>query len=200
MLRNVQRVNYPFIPEFFKDNETLEFVAPMIAATNLANTLEKCGYGKDVTILDLGCGTGKAGKKLFTLGYRAIDGLDYSSEMLEIAKAKGVYGKLSQGAMGSDGCKELGIPPNQYDAAICTGVFSIGHVKGKGFDDLLYVLKPGGLACFTIRDCVANDPHYGYQDKMEELSNKGKWKLVVKSYEKYIKDDPMSWQYIYQKL
>ena len=186
--------------DYDKDNESLEFVAPMIAAEKLAKSLEELGYGKDATILDLGCGTGRAGKELFKHGYEAIDGLDYSSEMLEIAKAKGVYGKLSQGAMGSDGCKDLGIPPNQYDATICTGVFCVGHVKGKGFDDLLYVLKPGGLACFTIRDCVANDPRYGYQEKMEELSNKGKWKLVVKSYEKYIIDDPMSWQYIYQKL
>ena len=119
---------------------------------------------------------------------------------IEIAKTTGVYGKLSQGAMGSNGCKDLGIPPNQYDAAICIGVFSIGHVTGKGFDDLLYVLKPGGLACFTIRDCIANEPGYGYQEKMEELSNEGKWKLVVKSYEKYHKDVPLCWQYIYQKL
>jgi predicted TPR repeat methyltransferase len=166
----------------------------------LSKTLEELGYGKDATILDLGCGTGAAGKELFKHGYGAIDGLDYCLEMLEEAKAKGVYRRLSQGAMGSEGCQDLGITPNQYDATICTGVFSIGHVKGKGFDDLLHVLKPGGIACFTIRDCVVNDPCYGYQEKMKELSNEGKWKLLAKSYEKYHKDDRMGWQYIYQKV
>jgi predicted TPR repeat methyltransferase len=172
----------------------------MIAAEKLSKTLEESGYGKDATILDLGCGTGVVGEELYKSGYRAIDGLDVCPEILEIAKAKGVYRKLSHGAMGSDGCKDLGISPNQYDASICIGVFVVGHVKGKGFNDLLYVLKPGGLACFTIRDCIANDPCYGYQEKMKELSDERKWKLVVKSYEKYNNDDPMAWLYIYQKL
>ena len=180
--------------------EGLECVVQIIAAEKLSKTLEESGYGKDATILDFGCGTGIVGEELYKHGYRAIDGLDICPEILETAKAKGVYGKLSQGTMGSDGCEDLGVSPNQYDASICIGVFSVGHVKGKGFDDLLYVLKPGGLACFTIRDCVANDPRYGYQEKMKELSNEGKWKLVVKSYEKYHKDDPMAWLYIYQKL
>jgi predicted TPR repeat methyltransferase len=178
----------------------LEYVAPVIAATKLAKTMEELGYGKDATILDLGCGTGAVGEELFKHGYRAIDGVDYASELLEIAKTKSVYRRLSQGAMGSEGCKDLGITPNQYDAAICIGVFSIGHVKGKGFDDLIHVLKPGGMACFSIRDCIANDPRYGYQEKMEELYNEGKWKLLAKSYERYHKDDPLCWQYIYQKL
>ena len=180
--------------------EGLEYVAHIIAAEKLSKTLEESGHGKDATILDFGCGTGIVGEELYKHGYRAIDGLDICPEILETAKAKGVYGKLSQGTMGSDGCEDLGVSPNQYDASICIGVFSVGHVKGKGFDDLLYVLKPGGLACFTIRDCIANDPCYGYQEKIKELSNEGKWKLVVKSYEKYHNDDPMAWLYIYQKL
>ena len=180
--------------------EGLEYVAHIIAAEKLSKTLEESGHGKDATILDFGCGTGIVGEELYKHGYRAIDGLDICPEILETAKAKGVYGKLSQGTMGSDGCEDLGVSPNQYDASICIGVFVVGHVKGKGFDDLLYVLKPGGLACFTIRDCIANDPCYRYQEKMKELSDEGKWKLVVKSYERYHNDDPMAWLYIYQKL
>ena len=90
--------------------DNFKYVAPAIAAEKLAKSLEELGYGKDATILDLRCGTGKVGKELFKHGYRAIDGLDYTSELLEIAKTKGVYGKL----------------------------FSIVHVKGKGFDDLMF--------------------------------------------------------------
>ena len=179
---------------------TLEYVAHISGAEALSKTLEDLGYKKDATILDFGCGTGAVGDELHKHGHTAIDGVDFCEEMLKIAKTKGVYKKLSQGIMGSDGCKDLGIGPNQYDAAICIGVFTVGHVKGKGFDDLVHVLKPGGIACFSVRDCIANNPSYGYQEKMNELSNEGKWKLVKKSYEKYHNEDPMAWIYIYQKL
>ena len=185
----------------FKDTlENLQSVIHINGAEILSKALENLGYNKDATILDFGCGTGVVGTELHKRGHTAIDGVDYSQEMLEIAKKKGAYNKLSQGTMGSDDCKDLGINPNQYDAAICIGVFTVGHVKGKGFDDLLHVLKPGGIACFSIRDCIANDPTYGYQENMNKLLNEGKWKLVTKSYERYHNEDPMAWVYVYQKL
>ena len=83
--------------------------------------------------------------------------------------------------MASDGCKDLKVEANKYDAAISVGVFTIGHVKGKGFDDLVHVVKPGGLACFTIRECVASDPQYEYTEKMNELCELKKWRLVSKN-------------------
>ena len=81
--------------------------------------------------MDFGCGTGVVGEELHKRGHTAIDGVDFSEEMLKIAKTKGAYKKLSQGIMGSDGCKDLGISPNQYDATICIGVFSVVMLKGK---------------------------------------------------------------------
>ena len=178
----------------------MQCTAHTVAADQLSKCLDELGHSKDVSILDLGCGTGVIGQELSKRGYKVIDGLDCCKEMLDEAKVKGIYRELFQGVMGSEGSKDLGISPNQYDAAICIGVFTIGHVKAKGFDDLLYVLKPGGLACFSVRDRIANDPLYGYQEKLIELSNENKWKLVVKSYEKYHKDDPMAWYYVYQKI
>lgn len=46
-------------------------------------------------ILDIGCGTGRAGEKVRDLAAR-LDGVDISPAMLEKAKAKGVYDQLFQ--------------------------------------------------------------------------------------------------------
>ena len=103
--------------------------------------------------------------------------------------------------MASDGCKDLGIEANKFDAAICIGVFTIGHVKGKGFDDLVHVVKPGGLACFTIRECIAENPLYGYNEKMKELCELKKWHLVCKSNIVYHQvNNFKSWLYLYEIL
>jgi SAM-dependent methyltransferase len=46
------------------------------------------------TAVDLACGTGRTGEWLVQLGVTQIDGVDVTSEMLEIARTKGVYRHL----------------------------------------------------------------------------------------------------------
>jgi predicted TPR repeat methyltransferase len=87
----------------------------------LVQKLKEFGYTNDARILDLGCGTGLVGEELKKHGYKTIDGVDLTPELLESAKAKGIYGLLQQGSMGSPECKDLGIGANQYDATICVG-------------------------------------------------------------------------------
>src|SRR3954452_8918817 len=43
---------------------------------------------------DLACGTGRTGAWLKTKGVRTVDGIDLTPEMLELARAKGVYRDL----------------------------------------------------------------------------------------------------------
>ena len=38
-------------------------------------------------------------------------------------------------------------------------------VKGKWFDDFAYAVKAGGLMCFSVREDVADDPSYHYNEK-----------------------------------
>lgn len=176
-------------------------MAPVRASEHLSNTLKKFGFSADACIIDLGCGTGLVGDELYKLGYRNIDGLDVSAESLEIAKTKAIYRRLTSGLMASESSKSLGIDASLYDAAICVGVFTVGHVKSKGLDDLVHVVRPGGLACFTIRDCVASDPQYGYNEKINELCTEKKWKFVSKVHEMYHDVNKFrSWLYIYQIL
>lgn len=76
---------------FFKYSQHNEYIGPALGAEQLVEKLKEFGYGKDASILDLGCGTGAAGVRLQNLGYKNIDGADLSSEMLKEAEKKGVY-------------------------------------------------------------------------------------------------------------
>ena len=162
--------------------------------------MKELGYTEDAQIVDLGCGTGLVGEELKKRGYKNIDGVEPIPEMLEQARAKGGYGSLKLGSMGSPGCKDLGVDANQYDAVICVGVLTLAHVKSEGMDDLLHVLKPGGLACFGIREFALNATKCGYREKMDQLSQEGKWKFLAKHHELAYLDDGQAWIFVYQKL
>ena len=67
------------------------YVAPARGAALLARYASSTGK-----VLDCGCGTGLAGEQLKSLGFTDMDGIDISANMLRQARAKGVYGDLSQ--------------------------------------------------------------------------------------------------------
>jgi predicted TPR repeat methyltransferase len=180
--------------------DDLKYGGPVATVDLLAKQLQGLGYSKDAQILDFGCGSGMVGEELNKQGYTNIDGVDLSEELMAIAKEKGIYKSLILGEMASDGCKKLNVAADQYDAATCVGVLTHGHVKGKGFDDFVHALKPGGVACFTVRRLVLEDPSYGYTAKMDELCEAKKWKLLEKKYvENYTVDDGC-WLFCCQKL
>lgn len=52
---------------------------------------------------DLGCGTGRTGSWLKAHGVRRIDGIDLTPEMLEKARARGVFDSLSVADVGASG-------------------------------------------------------------------------------------------------
>ena len=177
------------------------YAGPAVAVKLFAQKLKEFGYSNDARIVDLGCGTGLVGEQLWKHGYKNIDGVDLTPKFLELAKAKGIYSSLTQGIMGSPQCKELGIEACQYDAAICVGVLSIAHVPKEGLDDLVHVVKPGGLACCSIRELALNDAESKYQEKMEQLCENGKWKLVTKHHHStYQIGEDGAWYFIYQIL
>jgi SAM-dependent methyltransferase len=52
---------------------------------------------------DLGCGTGRTGTWMRDHGVAAIDGLDLTPEMLEVARGRGVYRRLVEGDVAATG-------------------------------------------------------------------------------------------------
>ena len=71
---------------------------PSICLALLARYLPR-GAGP---LLDAGAGTGLIGEWLGILGYGPVEALDLSAGMLAVARAKGVYVKLHQLALGGE--------------------------------------------------------------------------------------------------
>ena len=101
-------------------------------------------------ILDVGCGTGLVGASLSTLGYLNLDGLDFSLDMLEIAREKRVYKNLIQ----TDLNKKLKFNDAIYDAIICCGTFTRGHVGPDVLSELMRILKRRAPLACTINSSV----------------------------------------------
>ena len=170
--------------------DEMGYVAPAIASQLLQ------GYVKDryAKILDAGCGTGLVGADLYQNGYRNLEGFDYSAQMLERAKDKGVYTRLHQG----DLTGRLDLTENSYEAIISVGTFTCGHIGPEAFDELIRITKPGGHLCFTVRDQAWEEDNY--RVAMDKIEKSGAWKRLEEKTTDYIQQDGSSCNVcIYQK-
>ena len=122
-------------------------------------------------IIDVGCGTGLVGMELEKVGYSNFDGIDISQEMIDIAKYRG-YSKLFIGSLNDS----LPYENDEYDAAFCVGVFTHGHVGSDRLDELVRIVKPGGVICFTINEGVYKS--YGFNLKIKKLESEHVWKIL----------------------
>ena len=98
-------------------------------------------------ILDAGCGTGLVGEILNKNSFQNLIGVDFSQEMLNIAKQKKVYQSLEL----VDLTKKLDYEDNLFDAVICAGTFTCGHVGPETLREMIRITKQGGFICFTVR-------------------------------------------------
>jgi SAM-dependent methyltransferase len=130
-------------------------------------------YVKDckLKIIDVGCGTGLVGLELQNLGFSNFDGIDISQEMIDIAQGRG-YNSLFLGNLN----KSLPIGSNSYDAALCVGVFTHGHVGPERFSELVRIVKPAGIICFTINENVYESQ--GFDIAIKHLESINIWKVL----------------------
>ena len=126
---------------------------------------------KTAKIIDVGCGTGLVGEKLKAKDFIYFDGLDISKDMLSIAKSRG-YRNLFLGSLN----KQLPVLDDAYDAAMCIGVFTHGHVSSDGFNELCRIVKPGGYVCFTINEGVFEE--YGFKEMIAEFQLNKVWEVI----------------------
>jgi len=126
---------------------------------------------KSVRIIDVGCGTGLVGLELKNSGFTNFEGIDISQEMIDIAKQRN-YSKLFIGSLNSS----LPFDNNDYGAAFCVGVFTHGHVGSDRLEELVRIVKPGGIICFTINEGVYEP--YGFNSEIEKLESENVWKVL----------------------
>ena len=99
-------------------------------------------------VLDAGAGTGLIGEWLEILGFPEAEALDVSEGMLAVAGRKAVYARLHRAALG----QPLPFADGAFAAAVSAGVFTTGHVGAEGLDELLRVVRPGGVLVLTVKD------------------------------------------------
>ena len=156
-----------------KDNS---YVAPQLGAKVFASHV----LDHEARILDVGCGTGLVGQALATHGYTHIDGLDLSAEMLLQARDKGCYARLFE----ADLSGAIDVADACYDAVISVGTFTHNHVGPDGLDEVLRIVKPGGIASVTVNaDAYIED---GYRAKFDALGTDGACTIIEEHDEAYI--------------
>ena len=119
---------------------TLRYEAPRV----LVEWLE---HRRFAHALDLGCGTGLCGKLLRPIAAR-LTGVDLSAQMLEKARALGVYDTLVQ----ADGVEFLAAGEERFDVVVAADVFIYVGVLDEVFRLLARRMQPGGAFAFTVEE------------------------------------------------
>ena len=105
--------------------------------------------------LDLGCGTGLMGLAIRDRVDR-LAGIDLSPAMLRRAGAKGCYDRLEEGDLAAVLAAE---PAASADLCLAADVFIYLEDLAPVLADIARVLRPGGLAAFTVQS--PPEPHDG---------------------------------------
>ena len=132
---------------------------------------KKHAKDKNIKIYDAGCGTGLVGVELKNNGYNYCDGADLSQKLLDLVP-KNLYQKLFR----VDLNKKIEIKDNTYDAVMCVGTFTFGHVNPPALDEMVRICKTGSLICFTINIGIYEE--YGFDKKIKELEDNKSWKII----------------------
>ena len=161
--------------QFNQDMVDWKYTAP----SNAAILLHKYSPNKDIQILDAGCGSGLVGMELAIKGYINITGADFSQSMMDLIP-KNIYKSLKL----IDLNETLFYKENSFDAIICVGTFTYGHVKAHALDEFLRITKNNGLICFTVNEGIYSK--YKFDKKIKKLSKNNSWNILELSKSSYI--------------
>ena len=152
--------------KYDKDMQDWDYTGPRETVA----IFKKYALKKDIKILDAGCGTGLVGVELKKFNYTNIEGVDLSQKLLDLVP-KGYYNKLTR----ADLNKPINATDSFYDAVMCVGTFTYGHVKPPALGEFVRIVKDKGLICFTINEGIYKE--YGFDKKIKTLSDNKSWKI-----------------------
>ena len=112
---------------------------------------------RNISIFDVGCGTGLSGLALSTAGYQNIDGSDVSPEMVDKARQlDGVYRQLDVVSLDNPFPFENGT----YDVITAMGVIADQHAPPETITNLLGKISKDGLLIFSLNNHTLENPAY----------------------------------------
>lgn len=138
----------------------------------------------NVSVLDMGCGTGLVGQQLAKKGFKTVVGLDISPNMLEEASNKGVYSELHEHTLGEDPNSLPDQFKNKFDYVVASGLINNNHMDYLLFEEMILSCKKGGYIIFATRFSYMG--MLWYDNIIKEIHNQGRWKLkATDSFFKY---------------
>jgi len=153
-----------------EDCSEICYEAPSIMVDLFLQVVERPPLQEEsLKILDVGCGTGFVGNILAERGFTTVDGCDLSEPMVEEARRKQAYRELFGGV---NILHNNTWPPSKYDAVLCSGLFTHGHLKPSALGDLVQMAKQGGLVVISARACYYEQQNL--EDEIQRLVNYGK--------------------------
>ena len=121
-----------------------------------------------------GAGTGLIGEMVEDCRlFECRGGSDISEGMIEVrarSRASMTRSIAPQWVTGHCRCQ-----PTISRAAVCAGVFTVGHVGPEGLDELIRVVRSGGIIVITVKDRLWDD---GFKERVEELRASGTWDVL----------------------
>lgn len=147
------------------DMQKWSFTAPRIVAQLAQQYLEISPA--DATVVDAGCGSGLVGTELAKLGFKTVDGLDLSDGMLKVARNSGAYLDLNI----ADLTQRLEAKDGAYDALVCSGTFTHGHLGPEPLPEFTRIVKAGGILVITALETFWKEGNF--EDVVKKLEGDG---------------------------
>jgi predicted TPR repeat methyltransferase len=166
------------------------YVSHLMVASALAGQI----HDLNAQIFDIGCGTGLTSVSLAERGFKNLDGIDLSPDMVEVARGRGIYRELIVGDVNNPLARE----DEMYDGVLSSGTFTHGHVGPAPLDEIMRILRPGGFLACCVHDELWES--MGFKAKLESLVADGRARCVSLHLDRYYENaEPEGWFCMYQK-
>jgi 2-polyprenyl-3-methyl-5-hydroxy-6-metoxy-1,4-benzoquinol methylase len=145
----------------------------------------KFGSKKDISILDIGCGTGGLLSFLVQHNYTNLQGIDYSEHSIYFSKIR----NLTVQKLNIDDVLTV-FQKQQFDVIICNDVFyCLSKVQiTNGLQNIETLLKPNGI---FLSNNNAFNIFYGTHD----ISVGGKWRFTLNDFQEFTANTALKIQY-----
>jgi len=169
--------------KYNQDMVDWQYTAPQ----HSVNLFKQHAPNKGMRILDAGCGSGLVGMELKKEGFMNLRGVDFSQSMLDLVPDE-IYNSIEL----IDLNDHLYFKDNYFDAIMCVGTFTYGHVKAHTLNEFIRITKNNGLICFTVNEGIYSE--YEFDKKIEELSRNNLWRIIKLAKSPYIENkDVQAW-------
>lgn len=170
MLKTRRAINEEFIKKMYDDIAD-DFNEHRMSAPNQWDLVEYpevkklIGHFTNKVILDAGCGPGMFINRLIRSGPKKVVGIDLSSRMIEIARAK--YGHCHNVQLLQGSISKITFPDKYFDLIVSFDVLQdVKNIK-QTFSEFFRVLKNNKSIIFSIRNPVRNLSYMAQKGKVD---------------------------------